>query len=118
MKNWEKVCKITDLEDGVFSIFDVAKFSIGVLKLNSNFYAILNYCPHAGAELCKGKLRQKTVYSDKHGVEYSRNEKVLSCPWHGWEFNIKNGATDFGVRSKPARVFSTKIMNDHIYINV
>lgn len=118
MNNWKKVCKITELEEGKFSIFNISKLSIGLLKLGSNYYAMLNYCPHAGAELCKGELRKKTVHSTEHGVKYSPNETVLSCPWHGWEFNIENGTTDLIGNSRSARVFETKVEAGFVSVKI
>jgi nitrite reductase (NADH) small subunit len=52
-------------EDRVVALFNVA----GV------FYALDGICPHAGGPLGEGTLRGTTV----------------TCPWHGWQFNVSTG---------------------------
>ena len=36
---------------------------------------------------------------------YGRHERVLRCPWHGWEFDLESGRSLFEPRRVGLRVF-------------
>jgi nitrite reductase (NADH) small subunit len=48
---------------------------IALFCLEGQFYAIDNICPHEGGPLGNGELEGA----------------VVTCPWHGWQFDIKTG---------------------------
>lgn len=46
-----------------------------VFNVDGQFRVIDGICPHAGGPLGKGMLRGN----------------VVTCPWHGWQFNVVSG---------------------------
>ncbi|MET0261586.1 MAG: Rieske 2Fe-2S domain-containing protein [Rariglobus sp.] len=72
-------------------IVQIGRLSIGVYHLESGFHGILNYCPHQGAELCKGTVHGTYRPSEVNEFEPALAGRVLRCPWHGWEFDIVTG---------------------------
>ena len=69
----------------------IAGRSIGVFNVDGEFFAIRNRCPHQGAPLCEGKL-WGVLSADKPGsFQYEAGKEILTCVWHGWEFNIRTG---------------------------
>lgn len=72
-------------------IVQVDHLSIGVFRLEDGFHAVRNYCPHQGAELCKGTVHG--TYRPGPVTEFvpALAGRVLRCPWHGWEFDIVTG---------------------------
>jgi nitrite reductase/ring-hydroxylating ferredoxin subunit len=50
--------------------------SIAVFNVGGTFYAIDNTCVHRGGPLGEGELEGDCV----------------TCPWHGWEYNVRTGA--------------------------
>ena len=112
------MCSIDDLNEQKFKIFVVKDLSIGLVKLNEQVKAILNYCPHAGAELCKGSVRQTTEADEKFQIDYDVNKIVISCPWHGWEFNLSDGKPVFDGRCKPVRTFNVRIKDSFVHIAI
>lgn len=65
--------------------------SIGLFNLDGEYFALLNRCPHQGAELCKGRVTHLATARRAGEVEVSRVGEMLKCPWHGWEFDIRTG---------------------------
>lgn len=51
--------------------------TIVVINLDGDFYALDGKCGHAGGPLCRGAIDPA--------------ERTLSCPWHGWEYDIASG---------------------------
>jgi nitrite reductase (NADH) small subunit len=72
-------------------IVQIDHLSIGVFHLEGGFHAIRNFCPHQGAELCKGTVHG--TYRPGPAMEFvpALLGRVLRCPWHGWEFDIVTG---------------------------
>ena len=48
---------------------------IAIYKIEDDFFAIDNRCPHRGASLGDGTIR----------------DKIIICPSHSWEFSLKSG---------------------------
>jgi len=85
------VAAVEEIPPGQSKIITVRGREIGVFNVASDFYALINRCPHEGAALCKGLLVGR-MEADKPG-EYrlTRKGEMLRCPWHGWEFDIRTG---------------------------
>ena len=99
--------KVEEIPIGERKIVEINGRSIGVFNVNGEFYALLNRCPHAGAELCLGTITGLRQADKPGGYEYSRAGEIVRCPWHGWEFDIKTGQSWFDpnrVRVRPYRV--------------
>ncbi|PYQ13032.1 MAG: hypothetical protein DMH00_05290 [Acidobacteria bacterium] len=48
---------------------------LALFNLEGSFYAVDNSCPHRGGPLGEGFL----------------NGCVVTCPWHGWQFDVRTG---------------------------
>lgn len=68
---------------------------IAIFKIENEFFAIDNRCPHRGASLGDGKL----------------TGNVISCPWHSWKFSIKSGIAIENSNCS-VKTFSVFIEND------
>ena len=62
-----------------------------IYNLDGEWFALSNKCPHQGGALCQGR-RVGLVKSTGPGeYEFSRQNEIVRCPWHGWEFDIRTG---------------------------
>src|SRR5580698_6050360 len=64
-------------------------------------FAIANRCPHEGYPLSEGTLGPGCV---------------LTCNWHNWKFNLKNGAALVG--RDPVRTYSIVERNGEIHVDL
>ena len=94
------VAVVDEIPPGGRKIVEVAGRSIGIFNLSGEFFALRNRCPHQGGPLCTGKLTGFVRSTSPGDYEYSRQGEILRCPWHGWEFDLRNGQSWFD----PARV--------------
>jgi 3-phenylpropionate/trans-cinnamate dioxygenase ferredoxin subunit len=85
------VARLSDVPEGTAIIVDVAGRSIGIFHKRGRFYAILNRCPHKGAELCRGTVVGALSSPSPSRYEYDSSHPYLQCPWHGWEFDLATG---------------------------
>lgn len=78
------------------------KSSIGVYLIDGCLYAVRNQCPHKGAPLCRGKLGStyRPVGAGGEPFEEVLCNRVLRCPWHGWEFDVVSGKGLYDARGR------------------
>ncbi|MDF2722711.1 MAG: 2Fe-2S ferredoxin [Paenibacillus sp.] len=94
---------VSDIPAGTFKIVDIEGRPIGVYNVKGEFYAIHNYCPHQGAQLCRGPVCGTTLESRVYEYIYGRDGEVVRCPWHGWEFDLKTGKSLFNEKVRTRR---------------
>ncbi|TLS53310.1 Rieske 2Fe-2S domain-containing protein [Paenibacillus antri] len=73
------------------SIVAANGMEIGIFYVDGRFYAYRNMCPHAGAPVCVGHVTDTRLPSQVYEYQVGLEGQVLRCPWHGWEFDLKNG---------------------------
>lgn len=109
------ICKVSELPPGERKIVELGGRSIGVFNINGEFYALRNLCPHKGAPLCAGQLKDLVTSQKPYTYALQREGEILRCPWHGWEFDIKNGRSTFNphrLRVKSYEIFVESIDED------
>jgi nitrite reductase (NADH) small subunit len=72
-------------------IVDVNGRSVGVISVDDDFYAVYDRCPHMGASMCRGTVSGTFVSAAPHELVYGKHDRVIRCPWHGWEFDLETG---------------------------
>lgn len=82
---------VQEVPDGGRKIVELAGRSIGVFNLGGEFFALRNRCPHQGGPLCQGRRWSAIEAAVPGQVRTSRPGEILSCAWHGWEFDIRTG---------------------------
>jgi nitrite reductase (NADH) small subunit len=63
--------------------------------------AIDGICPHQGGPLADGQVDGTTV----------------TCPWHGWQFDVRSGQTPLGPKIKQP-VYEVKIEEEDVLVAV
>ena len=71
-----KVMQSADLEDGKGKVVRVEGKSLAFFRVGNEIFAMDNFCLHRGGPLGEGSL---------DGYE-------LTCPWHGWTYDVRSGA--------------------------
>ncbi len=89
------VCPVAELPPGTHRIVSIGRKSIGIYNISGEFFAILNLCPHQFAPLCEGRVTGYCPASAVGEYRFEREGEIVRCPWHGWEFDIKNGRSIF-----------------------
>ncbi len=85
------VAEAAEISPGGRKIVEVGGRSLGVFNLGGEFFALRNRCPHQGGPLCEGKTFGLIEADVPGAITYSRQGEILTCAWHGWEFDIRTG---------------------------
>jgi nitrite reductase (NADH) small subunit len=71
------VARTTEIVPGRARVFYLRGIEIALFNVNGDFYAVDNLCPHEGGPLVAGTV----------------GGRVLTCPWHRWQFDLKTGCS-------------------------
>jgi nitrite reductase/ring-hydroxylating ferredoxin subunit len=103
------VATIDEIPPGQRKIVDVAGHSIGVFNLDGEFFALLNRCPHQGGPLCLGRTWGLIEAQRPGEYRFSREGEILTCSWHGWEFDIRTGQSWCDPRKLRVRAYEVTV---------
>ena len=116
------VGSVKDFQDPGRKIVGFENFEVGVFKLDGEFYAYLNQCPHLGGPVCQGKMIAKVeevIAEDKtsKGMAFSKTKLHIVCPWHAYEFDIRTGVHPGNPRARLRKIKGT-VMDGEVVIAV
>ena len=113
---------VSEFEDPGRKIFGFEGFEVAVFKLDGEFFAYLNLCPHMGGPACQGKMIAKVeeIIADDRtskGTAFSKTKMHVICPWHGYEFDIRTGAHPGNTRAR-LRKIKVAVSNGEVTIGI
>jgi nitrite reductase (NADH) small subunit len=76
MSRLVKVADKTELAEGLGKVVKVDGRTIALFRVKDTYYATANNCLHRGGPLGEGNLAGD----------------VVTCPWHGWKFDVRTGS--------------------------
>jgi 3-phenylpropionate/trans-cinnamate dioxygenase ferredoxin subunit len=91
---------------------------LGIIRWHDTFFAVRNVCPHMGARICLGTVTARTFADGPLSpVAADQDRPVVTCPWHGWTFEIGSGRSvadpfRFRVRSYAVIVVDGRVLVD------
>jgi nitrite reductase/ring-hydroxylating ferredoxin subunit len=75
MGEFVRVAGTADVKPGRGIVAEVQGKSLAVFNVDGTFHVIDNTCVHRGGPLGEGDLEGQ----------------IVTCPWHGWQFNVVTG---------------------------
>lgn len=77
-------------------VVDIGGIEVGIFFVGEVVRAYLNRCPHMGGPACQGRLMPRTLEATAPdgrslGLAFSRTDRHIVCPWHGYEFDVLTG---------------------------
>lgn len=76
MAEFVRVAGTGDVAPGHGIVAEVNGKTLAIFNVEGTFHAIDNTCLHRGGPLGEGEVEGD----------------VVTCPWHGWQYNIKTGS--------------------------
>lgn len=110
------VAQTREIEPGGRRIVELEGKSVGIFNLHGRYVGVLNVCPHELAPVCLGRIGGTTLSSKPGEWVWGREGEILTCPWHGWEFDLLTGAclTDH----RRLRLYEVTIEDDQIIVMI
>lgn len=98
---FQRVGSVTDLRGGSPVSAVVDGKDVAVFAVNDQFIATAGICPHADGPLHEGEV----------------DGRLLTCPWHGWQFDLDTGVCEEDPCLTLAR-YEVRIEGDDILVRV
>jgi nitrite reductase/ring-hydroxylating ferredoxin subunit len=96
-----RVSKKDEVPAGTIREFALDGKVVAIANVAGKLFAINNVCLHRGGPLGEGEL----------------NGQVVTCPWHGWQYDVTNGK----LATNPAvgvQTYTVEIRGDDIFVDV
>jgi nitrite reductase (NADH) small subunit len=116
MKQKIEIGNVADNFNKSCHVVEIKGRSIALFKVEGYFYAILNVCPHKGAPLCHGTFNGTMLPSSPNKFEHGLEDRVIRCPWHGYEFDVTTGEALFGVVEQKVKTYEVIEEDGILYI--
>ena len=112
------VARLDDFPYGDRRIVRVDGRSIGVINVGGRFYALRNSCPHHGAPLCEGVVKGTMADTPVHEYAYIRHNEFITCPWHGYEFELATGRSIVDPQKTRVRTYEVAVEDGDVVLYV
>jgi nitrite reductase (NADH) small subunit len=96
-----RVAKATDVAPGQIREIQVQGTTIAVANVGGQFHAINNTCLHRGGPLGQGSLQGN----------------VVTCPWHGWTFDVTSGRVTYNQAGGVA-CYPVELRGEDVYVDI
>lgn len=93
-----KLANRSEIAAGTGKVIATEGRVLALFHVEGTFHAIENSCPHRGGPLGEGVVEGHLV----------------TCPWHGWEFDVKTGLCP-RIPSARVRSIPLEIVDDGVY---
>lgn len=101
MAEFVKVAKKSEIPSDTGKWVEVRGKEIALFQVGGKVYAIEHLCAHQGGPLAEG------------GLEGT----VVTCPWHGWQYDVTSGLCTFNDSVKQ-QTYRVKEEGDDILVEV
>ena len=100
MSEFKTVGAVGDIKPGTGKAYEFGEQMVAIfLETDGTYMAIDDLCPHMGASLASGHF----------------SEGIVTCPWHAWSFDARDGAWCDNRRLK-IDTFQVRIQGDEIQL--
>jgi 3-phenylpropionate/trans-cinnamate dioxygenase ferredoxin subunit len=106
---------LAELPPGTRTTVKAFGTTVAVFNVEGQVFAFSNHCPHHGGPLCHGRISGAVLPSQPYEYRYGREGRILTCPWHGWEFDIESGRTIFDP-SVRVKIYEARIEKGEIVL--
>ena len=86
MAELTKVASVEQVAPGQGKICEVGDHQVALFNVAGKIVACNNVCPHRGGPLGEGDLAGT----------------IVTCPWHGWQFDVVTGVSPVNPAAKIA----------------
>jgi nitrite reductase/ring-hydroxylating ferredoxin subunit len=99
MAEFVRVAGIADVKPGCGVVAEVKGHTLALFNVDGTFHAIDNTCVHRGGPLGEGDV----------------DGSIVTCPWHGWQYNVSTGAC-LNNPSVRVGVYPVKVEDDDVKV--
>ena len=97
-----RVAALDDVTPGRPKLVEAHGVRVVLSRAGDRVYACGDTCTHRGGPLSEGKL----------------NGTRLTCPWHGWMFDVRTGQCAFPARGTAIASYAVRVDGNDVFVDV
>jgi nitrite reductase/ring-hydroxylating ferredoxin subunit len=102
MTDFAKVAELNDLDEGELIAVEIDGEPVCLAKVDGTVYAFTGTCTHIGGPLYEGEL----------------DDDVVTCPWHGAQFNVRTGKVLRGPARQDIQTYALRLEGNSILVSL
>lgn len=113
-----RVARFDDLPLDRGHVVSVEGREIGLFRVGDEVHAILNVCPHQGGPVGTGGIFPSVcaeIVNRRLKERLDHDRMVVTCPWHGWEFDLRTGINTAD-SARRVRRFETTLVDGEVFV--
>lgn len=104
------VAKVEDVPLGSSRLVHAQGRAIAIFNVDGDYYGIADACPHQGGSLSAGVTVGLTVSDAPGRYLHSGDRRMVRCPWHAWEFDLRTGRSHCDPRMMRVRSYALAVV--------
>ena len=110
---------LSDFPPGSHKVVHLGRVAVGIFNVDGTLHALPNVCPHQFGPLCEGTVNGTTACSAATDWQFAwvRDGEIVTCPWHGIEFDIATGVSLVTSRLK-VRTYPVRVEDGQVVVTV
>lgn len=110
---------VSDFVSGQPTRVEVGGRGLVVVRKGDEFFALRDICPHQRAHLSAGTVSGTSLPCQVGApVPWGREGEIVSCPWHGWEFDLRTGRSLADPRRVRVRRYPVRVADGRVWVDV
>jgi nitrite reductase (NADH) small subunit len=101
MANWTRIARLEECPAGSAIERVAGDRVLAIFHVDGAVYALDGVCPHQGGPLGEGQLCGA----------------IVTCPWHGWQFDVRTGQHQLSPRITQPR-YEARVEDDWILVDL
>ncbi|MCB1103366.1 MAG: Rieske (2Fe-2S) protein [Opitutaceae bacterium] len=108
---------VTDFQNGKPHRILINDRPVLIVRKGDEFFAMRDGCPHAGASLAKGQVIGIACQAlPGLAPGYEREGEVVTCPWHGWSFDLRTGCSLVQPQRYRVRAYQVEVRDGRVWV--
>jgi nitrite reductase (NADH) small subunit len=91
--SFEFVCQLNELELNRIRSAVVGGRDLCIVRTVAGIFTFGAVCPHQGGPMCEGLIKGTMTPSPRNEYSFAHEGEIVTCPWHGYEFDLRTGAS-------------------------
>jgi nitrite reductase/ring-hydroxylating ferredoxin subunit len=101
MAQFVKAAKTGDIQPGNGKVVNVGGKTLALFNVDGTIHCIDNVCVHRGGPLGEGTLEAG----------------IVTCPWHGWQYDVASGECKVNPSAKLA-TYEVKVEGEDVLVGI
>ena len=95
------VARVDEVEPGTVRAVRAGDSEIALARVDDEFYAMQAHCLHLQGPLGEGRVE----------------DHVLTCPWHGWQYDLRTGENEFD-RAIKLETYEVRVEDGEVKVSI